>query len=646
MNTRLRKLILLMFIAIFTIHGPNLSTKAKTSQTIPKPTKTISLYYDDRYTFNSKVQKIYTSTNENIKNHMVVTSYKCGSTHRDKAVVTVDASNSKKIIATGCGSVVVKLANGSVYKIKVKAAPISLFLLIGQSNCEGSLFSKTDSNIQKCKNQRLLNKEGTVYNTYIASTEKRNKQIGWYHSSWKNLTAYNASSFLPASLTDNSDSVDWKHLNNLTTKGRGKSGWDSAFAYRWHKLTGEKVWLVNAAIGGTSIKEWQPGKTKRNNYFWRAVGLYQAAEKLLNKEIKAGHYKLRHKGYFWHQGEQDERHPLSASSYTRYFKTLHKALMKELQGKGCGYLNKKIEFGGIVMVRAGEDEQAAYSLKDVRMTNVRRALFTIAQSRDPAFLNVHLVSDLADEWTTSLAVSSYFKKTYGSQAKYASENPTYKATSMPKTLKELHPTIHYSQLGYNELGRDIASNLCYTMKYVKRPKATTKVSFYGLDGYKSVSKELVLYPAEDTTLVVKVYSVYLSKTLSWHNSSRANLNLGKLIMPNKNCTGVITASISGGKSASIQISNTIPESVVLKKATCSKDKCKITWKRAKYATGYKVYRRTKGTDWHCIALVSGSSTTAYIDTTVKAGKVYYYTVRASNKNGLSSYNKNGIKPTK
>lgn len=650
MYTRLIKYLLSLAITILTIQCLTLSTKANTNLSIPQPTKAVTLSYDDRYTFNSAVDTIYNITNEDIPNHMFVTSYQCGTTLYDTSVATVDSSNPNKIIATGCGSVVVKLVDGSVYQINVQAAPISLFLLIGQSNCEGSLISPKESDKLISQNQRIINEEGTVYNTYIASSEARSKQIGWYQSAWKSLTAYNASSFLPSSLTDNSAPEDWKHLNNLTSAGHGKSGWDGAFAYRWHRLTGEKVWLVNASIGGTSIKQWQPGKSKSNNYFWRAVGLYQAAENLLDKEIQAGHYKLSHKGYFWLQGENDQRNALMASSYIQYFKTLHQTLMKELKGTNCGALTKEIEFGGIAMVRAGLDGKDAYSLKDVQMTNVRRALFTIAQSNESTFANVHLVCDLADEWTTSAAVTSYFKKTYGTQANYALENPTYKPTTMPKTVKELHPTIHYSQLGYNELGRDIASNLCYTMKYVNPPTVTANVSLYGLDGYKPLSKELVLSPAEDTTLVAKVFPVYLSKTLSWQNSCRANLEQGSLTMPIQDCTGGITASISGGKSTSIKISNTIPNTVVLKKATGSESKCRITWKTAKYATGYKVYRRTKGSKWKCIATISGASSSSYTDTSMKPGQDYHYTVRALNKNGLSSYNKTGIttssKPSK
>ena len=81
----------------------------------------------------------------------------------------------------------------------------------------------------------------------------------------------------------------WCRTNNLTATATasGKSGIDSALADQWVKKLKEKVWVVNAAHGGSSIITWLPKKGADNN-FWQAVALYKACERTLNKEIKAG----------------------------------------------------------------------------------------------------------------------------------------------------------------------------------------------------------------------------------------------------------------------------------------------------------------------------------------------------------------------
>ncbi|MBO5372538.1 MAG: N-acetylmuramoyl-L-alanine amidase [Lachnospiraceae bacterium] len=60
----------------------------------------------------------------------------------------------------------------------------------------------------------------------------------------------------------------------------------------------------------------------------------------------------------------------------------------------------------------------------------------------------------------------------------------------------------------------------------------------------------------------------------------------------------------------------------------------IGWDILSNVSGYEVYRATseKGT-YKCLATLDGTTTTTYTDTTVKAGKLYYYKIRAWGKNG-------------
>ena len=67
----------------------------------------------------------------------------------------------------------------------------------------------------------------------------------------------------------------------------------------------------------------------------------------------------------------------------------------------------------------------------------------------------------------------------------------------------------------------------------------------------------------------------------------------------------------------------------------------VTWKKVTGADSYEIYRKVKGGSWAKIGTAKSSATT-YTDSKAKSGTTYYYTVRAKNEAGLSSYNTNGV----
>ncbi len=66
---------------------------------------------------------------------------------------------------------------------------------------------------------------------------------------------------------------------------------------------------------------------------------------------------------------------------------------------------------------------------------------------------------------------------------------------------------------------------------------------------------------------------------------------------------------------------------------------KITWSKVKGGDSYRVYRKTKGGSWKYL---DSTKNGYFTDTTAKTGTTYYYTVRAKNEAGLSSYNTKGL----
>ncbi|MCD8051397.1 MAG: sialate O-acetylesterase [Clostridiales bacterium] len=502
----------------------------------------ISLEYDDRYTFSSKVVE------EDIVS-LTITSKRTGSSKSDTAVVKVDDSDSKKIIACGCGTAVVTLANGKTYAVEVSAAPISLLLIIGQSNAEGR--PSSTSNLSTYKKQWIASEEGQVYSTYAPSDTSMYKYIGWYSSTGANgLTTSNESAFIPSSLTDNTAAKDYKWTNNLTTAGNGKGGIDSALAYEWNKLTGEKVWVINAAHHGSSITSWQPGSSKSNNNFWQAVDLYVAAEELLSKEIAAGHYTLSHKGIFWLQGEQDKS--MSASKYLSYFTTMNSALRTQLNGSGISGMKKAIAFTGIIMVRAAASKPASTS--DFALTGPRLAQYYMTTSSASAYSTIYLASQAAEQWTTNANVKSYFVNKYGTQAAYRAANPNKSGTiSMPTKISQVHSTIHYTQLAYNELGMDAADNICYALGYAKAPTSkVSSVTIVTANGYTSRNKSTAkLSKGSTLKFAVKVYPTYLSKGVTVTTTSSTKYTVSGITLTAKKNSKITVKA--GNKSTYINI---------------------------------------------------------------------------------------------
>lgn len=78
----------------------------------------------------------------------------------------------------------------------------------------------------------------------------------------------------------------------------------------------------------------------------------------------------------------------------------------------------------------------------------------------------------------------------------------------------------------------------------------------------------------------------------------------------------------------------------LKSAKAKDEGIRISWSSVEGAVSYKVYRKTKGTDWEKIATVEKTS---YLDKTAKSGKTYTYTVKAVDADGNNSkYDHDGI----
>lgn len=248
-----------------------------------------------------------------------------------------------------------------------------------------------------------------------------------------------------------------------------KGGFAPAFAAKWNELTGEKVVILQLALGATSLAEWQkdantPGLYKELNFtqyngstnpsgnrgynstdgyylYSRAVKTYNETYTALSKQ-----YEISHSFYLWNQGESNENRNADTNTiygdelYAEYFEKMHNDLLNDCYG---------MTMGNIIAVRCCRAAENSKGIVISGATNgPRRAQYRISAKRD----DVNTVSWLTESCN---GYESYWSKVpegmlYGKDHDLV---PSYKGCSYA------YSNMHYSQLKYNEMGAEGAENL-------------------------------------------------------------------------------------------------------------------------------------------------------------------------------------------
>lgn len=508
-------LISIMLIASLCLFPSEINTVSAATETgINTKKKTITMYYGDELSLSSySKEKVVKKGSP--KSYKVGYGVKNGT--KDNAVIKL---KDDVLYATGVGSASIKLTDKKgtyTYKVTVKKAPISMFLLIGQSNMGGNKGNPAAS---------IANENGQVYSTNGVQSK---------------LTVKNAPYFVASALSGDKSETNVKGttkylsdypLNALTEAGKGKRGLDSGFAYQWNKMTGDKVWLVNAAQGSSAISKW----VKCGSEYEQAVALFSAAQKVMAAEIKAGHYSLKTYGYLWLQGCADGNR--TAEYYYNSFLMMHQSLKADLtydidaDGK-----TETLNFCDIIMPRAGDTDNTGYrngtngdttkysffeSFLDLEMRGPRVAQYYLCNTPGN---DINLVSNVSESWVYmpdgTNGVKSYFRKHYaGGKVNYPVQTKQESSWYKPTTPSDVHDTIHYTQIGYNEIGIDAARNAVYTHGRAAKPiGSVTTVKFYDWTGYREVTSLDAKALACSETLVVPVVSpVYESKNVTYELS--------------------------------------------------------------------------------------------------------------------------------
>lgn len=514
------------------------------------------MLYDDRMDVTGKTVDIVDASK--------TTSYQVGygvaAGTKDTAVVTLVEDNvtgTKTLIATGIGTAEVVI-DGTTYEITVNSAPISLLLVIGQSNAEG-----IDGNAD----QSIVCPDGQVYSTYGDHTGLLTTTAKDYVASA--LTG----AYSKVNLNGNDTLLSGHPINSLTDAGAGKIGMDSGIAYEWVKQTKEKVWIVNAAHTGRDMRYW----ISNGADYKQAVALFKACQEVLAKEIAAGHYTLSHMGYFWCQGCSDATR--TAEAYVTDYLEMHNALKTSLAFDHDGDGDKEsLEFAGIIPVHAGSSEYLGSGYRDgvcaettydyqksfqtLRFTGPRVAQYWMINN--PELTDIWGVCNIGEDWVYmpdgDHGVQTYFQSHYANgTVDYVTQVQQADSWYTPTTPTDVHPGIHYKQIGYNEIGREAARNTLIMLKKDK-PDTQTTVEFLSWDGYTPVSEIYAQTEGKSENLVVPMVSpIWNAKNVTYSLSAGLSYNYYDLVAATEQTTGTLEAV---GATGEVQVRTFNPVALV------------------------------------------------------------------------------------
>lgn len=619
---------------------PELEAQAAGELTIAEEVLDLSLDYDDRYTFTSLKQGYVVAQITDQDPTSYVVNKGAVTSNWDSDVLTLEKDSNVKVTAVGTGTAKVLLvkeedldaakalldksqsATQSVEAVQVNVtvhpARLTLMFLAGQSNMEGyGSYSGSGSKQQKLyqkPEQSVVCPEGEVYSTYAPSESayknSRANSIGGGVKFNGPCTPSDATAFVAGSLTGTRNQEGTKltyPLNQMTSAGDGKNGMDSGLAWEWNRLTGDKVWTVNAGWGGTVSAWWVPG----GKCYKKAAAVFKAALKTYNAEIKAGHYVAGEKLCFWLQGESDGQENVSASKYLSNFQKMHDGL-KDV----CGFSEM-----GIISVRASLGGHYK-DKRDIKMTGPRLAQTYMANTK--SYSDIHMVSDVNELWVSDGGVKNYFSKTYGSSFDYKTHGST---PSLPTKVSHVHNDIHFSQLAHNENGITAAKGMYLVIKGGKGEKYSVKWRDKNGLGVSS----LTLQVGESTFLSPTVDPVGGSKLCSWKVSKGLSY-AGKSATLKATAAGVQTFTVvspDGQTIGALTVKVTPQKPTISKAANVKGGKLNLQWTKSTSAQGYQIQYATNSSFLNpSTTLVEGVNTRSATLTGLKKKKTYYVRVRS------------------
>ena len=226
----------------------------------------------------------------------------------------------------------------------------------------------------------------------------------------------------------NEDNPSSGVTDHTDTGTKRKGSLVASLTNAYYEKTQIPVVGVSCSKGGTSSAYWIPGGAPLND----AIARHTAAEKWLTDNG----YKIRNNYMFWLQGETDATTGVSIQKYSSNMKAILKELINKTGVEKC------------IMIRVGKPSQSNITLSDTLIQAQTELCQTYTEFVMGSTLTAGFVEDglMKDNW-------------------------------------------HYTQKGYNILGKDVGINLAFYVNngiepYMYDPH--TESTYYPISKYKSI----------------------------------------------------------------------------------------------------------------------------------------------------------------
>ena len=394
------------------------------------PVETINLRYDDRKDLNALVGAAE-GAEVSISNEVITSN---GDSH-------VLVYENGMLIATGTGTAKLTV-DGTSYDVTVTASPISLFMITGHSIGRGEKGNGAQS---------VAIEAGQAYSTHR------------YHT----YEDTGSADIIDSDEVTDTTGLGYGAANRLTgidafAFGQGgNEGEGSALAWQWNQLTGEKVWVINAAVGGSCLNEWIPGAEGHNatykNHFDTSLTAFQTAQTILDREIAAGHYTLSHTAIIYH----------SAANFNQFADWNQELIEDYYDQMWEGYKAAlDVEALGLVPIWTvgGRND----------LWNDKPANYFMAASNE--YPDVFMASLITREWMVASGLKDFPEITYTTQSAAVSKPTSVQhkeqGGSSENSVFCSADTTHLTQVVYNAQGIEIANNM---FGYFKGDKTVSSV---------------------------------------------------------------------------------------------------------------------------------------------------------------------------
>ncbi|MBR3836723.1 MAG: hypothetical protein IKJ74_01140 [Clostridia bacterium] len=398
--------------------------------------------YDDRL----EVSELGMTGAPTIKTRLITSKKVSSNAADDDVVVYVDG----KLIAVGVGTAQVTWGTGDnavSYEITVEPATISLLLVTGHSQAAGSKGNAEESVV--CEDGQVYSTyEGPKYNFILCEGDPDTETVQAKDVTGLGIGYGSATKPL--------------RIDALTEAGNGVRALDGALGYQYHKRSGEKVWVLNAAKGSTSLQTWQEG-----GYNYRhAVELCKAAMEILYNEYQAGHYNVNRMGVVnYTTANGDQTWP--ENDYVKAFNSMWNGFREELALYDFDGDSKKdtVDCIGLVpiWVVSSMNDMGNLFPEPLAFYNHGGETYTgkVINYAMSAYENegVIMASTVGRNWTTDADVKAYFEANPIENLYGKLENGTTHTNPTMVQGEIFADGTHYTQLGYNVQGIEIANSM-------------------------------------------------------------------------------------------------------------------------------------------------------------------------------------------